>query len=213
MRNSRENPRCPACLMARELCVCQLAPRLELGTRVGLIMHVSERARTSNTGRLVPLALGNSCLCLRGAKDQPTDASGLVPGGYHGLVLYPSADAEILDGSSAEKLPRPVALIALDGSWSQAARMARREGSLRGLRRVCLPPGPPSDYRLRRQSHPDRVCTFEAVARALGALEGAEVQRALEDFFRAMVDRMLWARGKLKAGEVFGGLPETATAG
>lgn len=213
MRNSREKPRCPDCLMARELCICALAPRLALSTRVGLIMHVSERSRTSNTGRLVPLALRNSCVRLRGDRSGPTDASGLVPPGYRGLVLYPSADSLPLDGALAKSIPRPVVLIALDGSWSQAARMARREPALRGLLRVSLPPGPPSSYRLRTQSDPARVCTFEAVARALGVLEGAEARKRLEVFFDMMVGRMLWSRGKLKASEVIGGVPPEAQAG
>lgn len=212
MRNSREKPRCLNCLMTRELCICPLAPRLELGTRVGLIMHVSERSRTSNTGRLVPLALANSCIRLRGDRSGPTESFGLVPPGHAGLVLYPSSDSMVLDGALAEKIVRPAALIVLDGSWSQAARMARREPALRGLPRVKLPPGPPSAYRLRAQQDPSRVCSFEAVARALGVLEGPEVQKALESFFRVMVERMLWARGKLKASEVAGGIPESEEA-
>lgn len=212
MRNTREKPRCPKCLMTRELCICGLAPRLELETRVGLIMHVSERCRTSNTGRLVPLALSNSCICLRGDRSGPTESSGLVPPGHRGLVLYPSSDSVVLDGEFTKSLDGPAALIVLDGSWSQAARMARREPSLRALPRVKLPPGPPSSYRLRAQQDPARVCTFEAVARALGVLEGPDVQAALERFFRVMVDRMLWARGKLRASEVAGGIPEGVEA-
>jgi DTW domain-containing protein YfiP len=114
----------------------------------------------------------------------------------------------VLDRDFPEKLDGSAALIVLDGSWSQAARMARREPALRSLPRVKLPPGPRSSYRLRTQQDPARVCTFEAVARALGVLEGPEVQQALESFFRVMVERMLWARGKLRASEVAGGLPE-----
>ncbi len=173
-------------------------------------MHVSERGRTSNTGRLVPLALSNSYVCLRGDRNGPTESSGLVPDGYCGLVLYPSSDSVALDRAFAEGLDGPAALIALDGSWSQAARMARREPSVRNLTRVRLPPGGPSSYRLRTQSHPSRVCTFEAVARALGVLEGPAVKSVLERFFCIMVERMLWARGKLKPEEVTGGLPLSA---
>ncbi len=198
--------------MVRELCLCGLAPRLELVTRVGLIMHVSERCRTSNTGRLVPLALSNSFLAYRGLRDGPTDTGGMIPEGYRGIVLYPSADSVELDEDLINRIQSPICLIVLDGSWSQAARMARREPSLKGLPRVKLPPGPPSSYRLRVQQNPARVCTFEAVARALGVVEGPEIREALEAFFRIMVERMLWARGKLKASEVAGGVPEGGEA-
>lgn len=212
MRNTPGKPRCPKCLMSRDLCICPLAPHLELKTRVGLIMHVSERGRTSNTGRLVPLALRNSFLAYRGSREGPTDAEGMIPEGYQGLVLYPSADSVELDEDLVKRIQKPVCLIVLDGSWSQAARMARREPSLRSLLRVKLAPGPRSSYRLRAQQDPTRVCTFEAVARAMGVLEGPEVQETLEKFFRVMVDRMLWARGKLKASEVAGGIPEGGAA-
>ncbi|MDI6740507.1 MAG: DTW domain-containing protein, partial [Candidatus Edwardsbacteria bacterium] len=67
-------------------------------------------------------------------------------------------------------------------------------------------PGPLSRFRLRTQSEPSRVCTFEAAARALGAIEGRDVRKKLEAFFDVMVERMLWARGKLAANEVTGGL-------
>lgn len=193
--------------MTQSLCICDIAPRLDLRTRVAVIMHVRESIRPSNTGRLVPLALANSFVCLRGLRDKPTDTAGMVPDGSQGLVLYPSPDARELKQDYISPIKKPVTLIVLDGNWNQAAKMAKRERALDGLPRVKLPAGPISNFRLRTQSDPARVCTFEAVARALGAIEGAEVQRKLESFFTVMVERMLWARGKLAANEVAGGLP------
>ncbi len=196
--------------MVRSLCVCPLAPQLALRTRVAVIMHVAEAARSSNTGRLVPLALANSFIGYRGMREGPTNTKGMIPEGYLGMVLYPSADSAELNKDLIGRVPSPLCLVVLDGSWSQSARMARREPALAGLPRVRLPPGPPSSFRLRAQTDPSRVCTFEAVARALGAIEGPEVRESLEAFFTVMVERMLWARGKLKASEVAGGLPAGA---
>ncbi len=193
--------------MTQGLCICCLAPRLSLRTRVAVVMHVRESYRPSNTGRLVPLALANSFVCLRGIKDQPTDTAGMIPDGTQGLVLYPASDASELQQDYCSLINKPLSLVVLDGNWNQAAKMAKRERALDGLPRVKLPSGPVSSFRLRTQSDPARVCTFEAVARALGAIEGPEVQRALEAFLTVMVERMLWARGKLKAGQVTGGVP------
>ena len=172
-------------------------------------MHVHESVRPSNTGRLVPLALANSFICLRGLKDQRTQTEGMIPPGTQGLVLYPSADSRELNQDYLSPIITPITLVALDGNWNQASKMAKREPALAGLPKVHLAAGPLSQFRLRTQSDPARVCTFEAVARALGVIEGTGVQEQLEEFFTIMVERMLWARGKLKPDEVAGGIPGT----
>jgi DTW domain-containing protein len=193
--------------MTQSLCICGVALHLALRTRVAVVMHVREAVRPSNTGRLIPLALANSFVCLRGQRDQRTRTEGMIPPDSQGLVLYPSADSHELNQDYLSPIKKPVTLVVLDGNWNQASKMAKREPALVSLPRVHLASGPLSQFRLRTQSDPARVCTFEAVARALGAIEGTDVQQKLEAFFTIMVERMLWARGKLKASEVTGGLP------
>jgi hypothetical protein len=51
------------------------------------------------------------------------------------------------------------------------------------------------------------MSTYEAVAQALAVLEGEAVAGALLDFYRRATDRMLLARGKIRLGDVYGGLP------
>jgi DTW domain-containing protein YfiP len=102
-------------------------------------------------------------------------------------------------------------LVVPDGSWRQARKAVGREPGLQGLRRVKLPAGgPPSEYRLRVEPNEHSVCTFEAIARALGVLEGRETQDQLEALFRVSVGRTLWSRGMIKAEEVPGGIPPGA---
>ena len=55
-------PRCPACRLHLALCVCHLAPKLDLGTRVEMIIHHADAGKTTNSGRLVALCLTNSAL-------------------------------------------------------------------------------------------------------------------------------------------------------
>jgi DTW domain-containing protein YfiP len=78
--------------------------------------------------------------------------------------------------------------------------MLRRIPALACLPRLALPPGPPSAYRLRVEPHPEGLATFEAIARALGILEGPEdgprIQAALERPFLAMVAGTLRTRGQ-----------------
>jgi len=64
--------------------------------------------------------------------------------------------------------------------------------------------------RLRAESHGDRLSTIEAIARAMGVLEGMHVRHAIEHVFRAMVDRTLWAKGDIDDDDVTGGIPPGA---
>jgi len=50
------------------------------------------------------------------------------------------------------------------------------------------------------------MSTYEAVAQALGVLEGEAVAGPLLDFYRRATDRMLLVRGKLRLGDLYGGL-------
>jgi len=67
---------------------------------------------------------------------------------------------------------------------------------------VSLPGGPPSAYQLRASPRVDGVCTFEAIARALGIIEGGTVQRQMEEFFHIFVERVLYIRGRKWAGRI-----------
>jgi hypothetical protein len=50
------------------------------------------------------------------------------------------------------------------------------------------------------------MSTYEAVAQALAVLEGDVVAVPLLDFYRRATDRMLFSRGKIRLGDVYGGL-------
>ncbi len=64
-------------------------------------------------------------------------------------------------------------IVALDGNWAQAKALWWRNAWLTRLRRFVVVPDGPSLYGdLRREARPDAVSTLEAVALALGVLEG-----------------------------------------
>jgi len=200
-------PRCVRCAMHERLCLCAEIRPLELSTRVVIVTHAMELHRTTNTGRLAALALQNFELRIRGQRGSTFGEAtrGVVDPGRRTLLLYPSEEAEVLAPDDAD--PRPVTLIVPDGNWSQARRVSRREPALKEVPRVRLPPGPPSRYRLRTHQDPQRLATLEAVARALGVLEGRGPQAELERVFTIMVERTLWTRGQLAAEKVSGGIP------
>ncbi len=185
---------------------------MDLSTRLVVVMHRFEERHTSNTGRLAALALTNSRVMVRGDPARPMDTAALHAGPGERLLLFPTRDAVTLDAALADALPRPVTLVVPDGSWPQARRAERREPSLAGIRRVCLAPGAPTTYRLRQGPRADGLATLEAVARALGVLEGAEVQSRLEALLATVVQRTLWSRGKLSTRDCHGAIPEAAVA-
>lgn len=195
--------------MHQELCICGHLPRLETRTRVCLLMHAQEKDKPSNTGRLAHLCLPHSEIRYRGLRDgTPLDLSGLVDEEYETWMLYLSPDSEELSEELMASVKKPVRLLVLDGTWSQASRLGSklvREPSLAGVKRVKLKiqPEKPSEYKLRTEHHPDGMATFEAIARALGVLErerGPAVQAELEAAFRLMNERVLFMRGRLPAG-------------
>jgi DTW domain-containing protein YfiP len=180
--------------LRREGCLCAEIPRLELSTRLVILMHWREPASTSNTGRLATLALPNSEIRLRGHALNPEPLAGLEVFPTRSLFLFPSDDARELTKEWAVSLKRPLTLFVPDGTWRQASKVWRREPLLASVPCVRLPVGKPSRYVLRRAPREGCLSTIEAIARAYGILEGPEVQRALEDLFEKMVQRTLSTR-------------------
>jgi DTW domain-containing protein YfiP len=176
-------------------CVCELIPNLDIETRVVVVMHKREWAKTTATAHLAVLAIPSCEIRLRGRPEEPLAIEDLLTDDRQSLLLFPSEDATPLSRALVEADPRPVTLVVPDGSWRQAAKATRREAALSTLPRVCLPPEGPSRYRLRREPRREGLATFEAISRALGIIEGPEIRAPLDAFFEAMVQRTLASRG------------------
>jgi DTW domain-containing protein YfiP len=167
-------------------------------------MHSRENLRSSNTGRFAPLALRGSEVRLHGVKDQPVDLADLDPDATY--VLFPGRGAKALTPDYVAKMARPATILVPDGNWTQSTHMLKRLPLLGRLPKIELPGPLPGLNRARRNVFPDRMSTFEAIAQAVGAIEGQGVEDILTDFLRRAVDRKLMLRGKLAAADVHGGL-------
>jgi DTW domain-containing protein YfiP len=197
--------------MYQPLCLCAHIPVFKLNTKLIIVMHWREQKLTTNTGSLACLALSNSEIHLRGLPGKPFLSEDLLSLGESAAILFPSENSSIeLNEEFVQNLSRPLTLIVPDGSWRQAKKVALREKALEKLPRLTLPAGPPSTYRLRHSSHEKNLSTFEAIARAIGILEGKEIQEKLEQLFLMMVERILWSRGNLAASKCTTGIPEEA---
>ena len=197
--------RCVGCRLARHACLCALIPRIETRTRVVLVLHQLENNKTSNTGRLALRCLPNSEIVMRGdpnwshKENAPleTDVDETTPTpdwNAHGdpVLLYPHPDARPIDAWKDH--PRPVTLIVPDGTWRQGRRVRQRTPGLAQVPCASITRSAPSNYRLRTTYDPRRLATLEAIAEALGVLEGETARTALLEIFDVMVERTLRAR-------------------
>jgi tRNA pseudouridine65 synthase len=211
-QRSKRASRCDACRMQSALCLCAEIPRLELATRVVLVMHHREISRTTATGPLALRALTNGELQVHGARDAALDLSALHGQGRRVMVLFPSDDARPLTPELLAADRRPVTLVVPDGNWRQASRAARRIPGLAQAEPVALVAGAPSRYRLRREPREGGLATFEAIARALGILESAAVRAQLETLFLHMVERTLDTRGRAPTADATPAAPPLVAA-
>jgi DTW domain-containing protein len=206
MTANRDPMPCPSCRLQGWLCVCALAPRIAIRTPLILVVHVHDLGRTSNTVRLLTLAINDVTLLPHGIFPAPADPASHMPAGATPLVLFPCTEARPLTPELVASLPSPPALIVPDGNWKQASNMVKRLPLLAGAMKVALTTRTYEGTAIRRNQPGHRMSTYEAVAQALAVLEGDAVADPLLDFYRRATDRMLLVRGKLRLGDVYGGL-------
>ena len=176
---------CERCFLPHALCICPWIPSLTPCCRVVVVRHRNESWRTTNTGRLVALALEGCEIMDHGHRDHRLEP-GDVPTGPGVCLLYPRRDDDVPLWTGG----RPEVLVVPDGTWSQARRIVRRVPGLATLPRLELPPAPPPVRRLRKSPSPEARCTIEAVAAALGKWGPPEHERALLDLYDLLAKRM-----------------------
>lgn len=182
-------------------CLCGRLPQLLTQTRIVLVSHVAELARTTNTARLLGLMLPEATIIPRGGESAADRSPIRLPindAGERRWLLFPQLGAPELTADQAHLDPRPLTLVVPDGSWPQARRAARRDPALAELPRWRLPEGPRTRFVLRDQRRSGQhLCTLEAVARALGIIEGHRIEAMLLAGLDVFTEQILASRGRL----------------
>lgn len=191
-------PRCGVCALPEALCLCAEARRVATATKVVVFVHRREVHKTTGTARLVPLTLEQGELRTVGLPEDRAQYDGLEDGGRLPLLLSPAAGSVELTRELVAG--RRVLLAVPDGNWRQTRRMVSNEPQLARLQAVHLPDGPARRFELRKHPEAHRLSTFEAIARALGVLEGPQVQQELERVLALKVERTLATRGRRAEG-------------
>lgn len=188
--------RCPNCRINQFFCVCEHIKPFQVSSKISMIVHVRELKLTSNTAQFAQKMLpDNVDIVIRGRINENFESSMVLPKETSKtFFLYPHDDALELNEEFKAKHPGPYHLIVPDGNWQQARKVRKREAGLTELVAVKLPQGITGEYGLRKAQFPEWVSTYEAMAHALGALEGQEVTEKLMEFFRIWVKRTQMAR-------------------
>lgn len=194
-RKRKTKDPCGNCGLNRNLCVCSLIPKLNLKTKVCLVIHAKELKRTTNTGQLAIKALMNSEIRIRGAIRQPLDLSNILDQKYQTFLFYPAQDALDLNQELIQKDSRPIQLIVPDGNWRQASKVHYRHKELKDIPRVMIKTPNNSKYHLRAENTPEGMATLQAIAHALGIIEGENVKTTLLKLYNAKLERTLHGRG------------------
>ncbi len=184
-----DNGRCPTCLILRTHCLCAEVPRVETRTRVVVVRHQREGWKSTGTARIAGLALPALRLLEYGDDAQP--ALDALPGelGEGTFLLFPS------EGAAPVDVTRVSRLIVLDGTWRQVRRMYQRLPALHALPRLALPSKAQKVLRLRESSLEEGRSTLEAIADALGLVEGEGVSAPLHALHARYVEQVFRARG------------------
>ncbi len=179
--------RCRGCYMPLALCLCAEVSRVHTRTEVVIVRHNKETHKSTNTARLAELMLERCRIVTYGAPGGDFVPESLAT--PRTWIVFPEAPLPAPDA------PPPERLLLLDGSWAQARRMYQRIPGLLRLPGIRLPPPAPDSRRLRQPPHPYGMSTVEAIAGALGLLEGEAVARPLLALHEVMIDRVLASRG------------------
>ncbi len=184
---------CYTCGMVQRDCICHLKQEINLQTRVSVIIPVSEWHKSSNTGRLVKLALSNSEIFIKGKKQAPLNFRDTLCQGYENVILCPNG--RILNQNFLDSLSQPLNLIVPDGTYYNARKIIRRNCEFHSLPKLSLPYLCESQYHLRKGMKASYLSTLEAIARAMSIIEGEHIQNILEVIFQEKVNRLLKQKG------------------
>ena len=199
---SRRKPRCAGCGLPPDLCACALLPLVRFATPIAIVQHVRERFKPTNTGRLFARMVEGTALLPCGMRESAFDPRPLADPSIEWRLLYLREGARVLDPADRASKGRRLGFVVLDGTWGQAARMARRVPGMAALPCVSLPPGPPSIWAVRTQRDERGMSTFEAALRAIELIEGPAAVAPLRRAFALITARLLFLKGKLRSPEI-----------
>jgi DTW domain-containing protein YfiP len=191
----KKSVRCPCCQLPPRWCVCDAHRPIASPLRVDVLMHPMEAWRPSSTGHLIHRVMPASGLHLF-RREGASDRAEVAQTDRTLWILHPLGEPLPCD-EPAERLQ----VLLLDGSWRQAAEMARAVESWG--RKIRLPMSGASRYWLRSQQGEGKFSTVEALLFLLTALGRREEHEQLRLQFELHVYAGLRARGLKERADAY----------
>ena len=175
--------RCPSCLLAERVCICEFKLSYQAKARFLLLMHHNEGFKPTNTGRLIEDSIADTQR-FKWSRTEPSEdlISALNDPDVDPYIVFPSGGDYVERMVEFERKPgkKPVFVI-LDGTWRQARRMFRHSRYLDSLPVIQPEVQAVSKYKLRKASVEGQLCTAEVAAemlRVAGDQKGYELLSA-----------------------------------
>lgn len=156
------------------------------------------------TARMAHLSLSGSQLHVGTSFDEhPSVREILDDPEARPMLLFPGPDAA--DPSLLNE--PPTHLFVVDGTWSTAAKVVRRNVSLSALPKLGLTPDVPGRYRIRKEPDEHGLATIEAVSQVLAALAkspGAfdELLSPFDHMVESQIEHAASGKGRMRHGDV-----------
>ncbi|NUO48255.1 MAG: DTW domain-containing protein [Polyangiaceae bacterium] len=160
---------CATCARPTRVCCCSLVPSIATDVRLVVVQHPRERKVPIGTAAMAVRAVQGASLIVGTDVDESAELKRILADPERpAVLLWPGEGAEDLDTT---ELATPATLVVVDGTWSTAKKLVRRNRILASLPRVRLSPKTPSRYRIRKEPRAECLSTLEAITMALGAIE------------------------------------------
>lgn len=185
---------CERCFLHRERCICEFIPSLNARTKLSLIIHYKEMRRTTNTGLLAAKALVNSEVVVRGKIGDPLDLRTVLDPRFRTVLFFPSEDAIDLNEDFVRQSEKPIQLLVPDGNWRQASKIHYRHREIEHLPRIMIKAPNREVRRLRKEILPEGMATLQAIAEAMGVIEGAALKNELLRLYHRKLEGTLKGR-------------------
>jgi DTW domain-containing protein YfiP len=175
--------------------LCCHIHHIENRVPITLFRHPDEAGKAVGTAALVGLSLRNCHIV-------DTHAVALQPSHRHRLLLFPPLGAvdpaavinatQLGEHYRASQLAEQFEILVLDATWRKARKMYYLSPDLHNLPRLGVDTSQLGNYTIRQAEKPGQLSTLEAIAAALGEIEGNPVKyQPLLDLQSAMVQQQL----------------------
>lgn len=196
---------CKKCIQPDFGCYCSHVQIFNCHINFVILIHPIEVKRRIATGRMSHLCLQDSYLITGQDYTQDHMVNSLLQDpDYQSVILYPGSSSKnlsLLDDDEKINIfsqNKKLRIFVIDGTWATARKMIRQSENLKCLPRICFSPTTPSNFRVRKQPHPNCYSTIEAIHHTIeliGQSQGYDPKTREHDkllkVFDYMVERQL----------------------